>query len=57
MECVEPGIPSDYDYDYECGPTDHIKWELVQNKMKNPRTFTAMASVEVAGESIIMMVS
>ena len=55
MEWVEPGIPSECDCTL-CGPTDHIKWDLVTKKMTNPRTFTAMACVEVAGESIIMMV-
>ena len=55
METVEPGVPSDCDCTL-CGPTDHIQWELAPKKMENPRTFTAMAFVEVAGESIIMMV-
>ena len=55
MECVEPGIQSDCDCTL-CGPTDHIKWEVFPKKMENPRTFTAMAAVEVAGEKIIMMV-
>ena len=55
MEWLEPGLPSDCDCTL-CGPTDHIKWETVRTKMRSPRTFTAMAGMEVAGSSLVLMV-
>ena len=55
LEWVEPGRPSDCDC-VLCGPFDHIKWEAVKAKMRSPRTFTAMAGLEVAGSSLVMMV-
>ena len=54
-ESVEPGLPSECDCAL-CGPTDHIKWETVPAKMREARTFTAMAGLEVSGAGLVLMV-
>ena len=55
MEWVEPGRPSECSC-LLCGPTDHIKWETVPARMREARTFTAMAGIEVNGSGLVLMV-
>ena len=37
LETVEPGLPSECDCAL-CGPTDHIQWEIIPNKMATTRS-------------------